>query len=184
MRMKRSLLPDPLLAETFGALPATIFGYELRLSSTIILEGDSLQVIQAISKVEESCTTSNGMLFISDIRSKLQKFRDWSVHHVRRDVNVLAHVLAKDALHISDVIVDMLCVTWCRNPLYDADFGWGKPTWVTVATMVLNNPIVLMDTRDGSGIEAWITLSEEDMALFEHDKELLEFASFNPSVLN
>ncbi|KAG6650742.1 hypothetical protein CIPAW_06G063600, partial [Carya illinoinensis] len=89
----------------------------------------------------------------------------------------LGNILASKNIH------HIFFASWCRNPLYDADFGWGKPTWVTIATMELNNPIVLMDTRDGSGIEDWITLGEEDMALFEHDKELLEFASFNPSVL-
>jgi hypothetical protein len=74
--------------------------------------------------------------------------------------------------------------SWCRFPLYEADFGWGKPTWVTVGDLVHKNFIVLMDTRDGGGIEAWVTLSEEDMALFECDKELLEFASLNPRVKN
>jgi hypothetical protein len=72
--------------------------------------------------------------------------------------------------------------SWCRFPLYEADFGWGKPTWVSVGDLVHKNFIVLVDTRDGGGIEAWVTLSEEDMALFERNKELLEFAALNPSV--
>jgi len=40
----------------------------------------------------------------------------------------------------------------------------------------------LIDTRDGDGIEACISLSPEDMALFESNMELLEFAAANHSV--
>lgn len=52
----------------------------------------------------QGCLLVTGML-VSDIRSELQKFQQWSVHHVRRDANVIAHLLAKDALHIYDAIV-------------------------------------------------------------------------------
>eukprot|EP00258_Populus_trichocarpa_P050423 XP_024466442.1 BAHD acyltransferase At5g47980 [Populus trichocarpa] len=72
--------------------------------------------------------------------------------------------------------------SWCRFELYDADFGWGKPTWLsTVFTIELKNLMCLIDTRDGDGIEACISLSPEDMALFESNRELLEFAAANHS---
>ncbi|KAJ6721610.1 F21J9.9 [Salix viminalis] len=75
------------------------------------------------------------------------------------------------------------CTSWCNFELYDADFGWGKPTWLSpVFTAELKNVVCLIDTRDGDGIEAWISLSPEDMALFESNKELLEFSAANPSV--
>lgn len=54
VRMNKISSPDPRLAETIGALQATIFAAELGLQ--IILEGDSLQVTQAIAKEEESWT--------------------------------------------------------------------------------------------------------------------------------
>jgi hypothetical protein len=37
-----------------------------------------------------------------------------------------------------------------------------------------------MDAKDGKGIEAWVTLTEDDMAFFERDRELLAAASFDP----
>ncbi|KAL7212340.1 hypothetical protein ACSBR2_015093 [Camellia fascicularis] len=73
--------------------------------------------------------------------------------------------------------------SWCRFGLYELDFGWGKPTYTT--GVLFGNPIGigLLDTRDGDGIEVWMTLLKEDMALFESDQELLAFASPNPSAL-
>ncbi|KAB2617624.1 hypothetical protein D8674_013493 [Pyrus ussuriensis x Pyrus communis] len=70
-----------------------------------------------------------------------------------------------------------------RFPFYEPDFGWGKPPWVTSGTE-FKNLIVLMDTRDGDGIEVSLNLKEEDLAIFESTKELLEYASLNPTGAN
>ena len=39
--------------------------------------------------------------------------------------------------------------------------------------------IILMDTRMGNGIEAWMFLPEEDLAKLVVDKELLSFATLD-----
>lgn len=70
----------------------------------------------------------------------------------------------------------------CRFPMYEADFGWGKPVWVGSATMPFKNLVVFLDTKTGDGIEAWCNLKEDDMARFENDEELLAYVSRNPSV--
>ncbi|KAH0972866.1 hypothetical protein GBA52_025022 [Prunus armeniaca] len=62
----------------------------------------------------------------------------------------------------------------CKLPLYEMDFGWGKPTWVT-SKGGYKNVIVLLDTKFGDGIEAWVTLDEQEMAIFESDEELLAY---------
>ncbi|XP_068329611.1 acyltransferase Pun1-like [Pyrus communis] len=69
----------------------------------------------------------------------------------------------------------------CKLPLYEMDFGWGKPAWVT-SLSVLKNIILLVDTKEKDGIEAWVTLDEQEMAIFESDQELLAFCSVNPSI--
>ncbi|KAB2636840.1 BAHD acyltransferase [Pyrus ussuriensis x Pyrus communis] len=76
------------------------------------------------------------------------------------------------------------CTSWCRFPFYEADFGWGRPSWASVASIAIKNIVVLMDKRDCSGIEAWVTMSEESKALFESNMELLGYASVNPSVID
>ncbi|KAJ0037368.1 hypothetical protein Pint_22417 [Pistacia integerrima] len=49
---------------------------------------------------------------------------------------------------------------------------------------MLKNLVVLMDTRGGEGIEALVTISKEDMTVFEGEEKLLEFTVVNPSLLN
>ncbi|KAK2384069.1 stemmadenine O-acetyltransferase [Trifolium repens] len=79
----------------------------------------------------------------------------------------------------------ILYSSWCRFPMYEVDFGWGKPIWVTTSTCPVKNAIVLMDTRDGDGdgIEVIVNMKENDMIMFEHDVGLLQYATMIPSTL-
>ncbi|KAK9154192.1 hypothetical protein Sjap_001672 [Stephania japonica] len=67
--------------------------------------------------------------------------------------------------------------SWLRFPFYEADFGWGKPAWVGVRNGSFNNVVTYFDTKSGDEIDAFITMSKEDMAQFESMPELLEFAT-------
>ncbi|XP_028076316.1 vinorine synthase-like [Camellia sinensis] len=69
--------------------------------------------------------------------------------------------------------------------VYEADFGWGKPTWVGIVGQDSIRPpgMTLMDTRDGEGVEIWLTLIEEDMAIVEANQELLYYVSPNRAAL-
>ncbi|KAA8529715.1 hypothetical protein F0562_034185 [Nyssa sinensis] len=71
--------------------------------------------------------------------------------------------------------------SWVRFPFYEADFGWGNPIWVCISNVPIENVVMLMGTKSGDGIEAWVTLEEHVMAKFEHDRQILLFASSSPS---
>ncbi|KAH6771341.1 hypothetical protein C2S52_016144 [Perilla frutescens var. hirtella] len=60
----------------------------------------------------------------------------------------------------------------CGFPLYEADFGWGKPVWVGSPGFPYNNLALFTDTKSGGGIEALIHLRKQDMDKFEADMEL------------
>ncbi|KAH7560775.1 hypothetical protein JRO89_XS10G0098900 [Xanthoceras sorbifolium] len=62
--------------------------------------------------------------------------------------------------------------SWCRLPFYKADFGWGKPILLTT-TMRFDKGAILLDTCDGDGIEAWVTLPKEDMIKFQKHPDIL-----------
>ncbi|RWR73657.1 vinorine synthase-like protein [Cinnamomum micranthum f. kanehirae] len=67
--------------------------------------------------------------------------------------------------------------SWCRFPFYEVDFGWGKPTWVSCCTLPMNNLAIFIDRRCDDGIEAWVNMEADEMAIFEQDQELLSFVS-------
>ncbi|KAE8677569.1 FAM135B protein [Hibiscus syriacus] len=74
------------------------------------------------------------------------------------------------------------CSSWCKFRLYDTDFGWGKPLWLVSVNKLVSNTIALADTRSGDGIDVLMTLDEEEMALFQQNKQLLKYATLNPSI--
>ncbi|KAI3946326.1 hypothetical protein MKW98_010450 [Papaver atlanticum] len=64
-----------------------------------------------------------------------------------------------------------------RFPFYETDFGWGKPCWIACNTTgEYKNSLLIMDTKCGTGIEAWVSLEEEDMSIFEENHQLLHYA--------
>lgn len=65
-----------------------------------------------------------------------------------------------------------ICTSWCRFPIYEVDFGWGKPQWVSHASKTFE-AIGLMDAKNGEGLEAWISLKERDMIEFKRELEIL-----------
>ncbi|KAM7503064.1 hypothetical protein LguiB_001968 [Lonicera macranthoides] len=65
----------------------------------------------------------------------------------------------------------------CGFPFYKVDFGWGKPIRVSTGTTSLNNMFVLLDTPRGDGIEALVSLTEQDMAAFKVYEELQALSS-------
>ncbi|KAM7477530.1 hypothetical protein LguiA_025743 [Lonicera macranthoides] len=71
------------------------------------------------------------------------------------------------------------CSSLCRMPFYQIDFGWGCPSKVILVDAPINNSFILMDTPNGDGIEAMVSLDEENMATFEQDKEILAFTSLH-----
>ncbi|KAL2938717.1 Hydroxycinnamoyltransferase 1 [Bienertia sinuspersici] len=68
-------------------------------------------------------------------------------------------------------------------PVYEADFGWGKPVWVTSATLIFNNLVILIPAGPSNrDIVAYINLSDHHMAKLETDAEFNALVSKVPHV--
>lgn len=72
-----------------------------------------------------------------------------------------------------------MCSSWCNFDLYEVDLGLGKPVYAAIPIDPCENSIMLMDTRERDGVELILTLSKENMALFENQLEIhmLSFSS-------
>ncbi|KAI8004438.1 Stemmadenine O-acetyltransferase [Camellia lanceoleosa] len=78
-----------------------------------------------------------------------------------------------------DAVFTLAFSSIARFPLYETDFGWGRPVWVTFGVVNLDNMVVFFPTKSGDGIEAFICMNKGDLAKLETDIEFLSFVS-NP----
>ncbi|XP_027174814.1 vinorine synthase-like [Coffea eugenioides] len=67
----------------------------------------------------------------------------------------------------------------CSFPVYGVDYGFGKPISVRIKAPPIKNSVILMSTNSGDGIEAWITMVEDEMAMLPD--ELLSLATIDVS---
>ena len=76
--------------------------------------------------------------------------------------------------------------SWLTFGFNKVDFGWGKPIWVGLMGEVGSGRklTILQNAIYGKGIEAWVTLDENVMAILEDDAEFLALATLNPSAIS
>ncbi|XVE74855.1 hypothetical protein DITRI_Ditri12bG0051700 [Diplodiscus trichospermus] len=140
-------------------------------------------ISKSIAQATPDCETKLEGL-VQKLRNGMREFNENSLRKLQGSDAISAIIdLAKEVVNLcTSADFDYYsCSSWCRFELYGADFGWGKPGWAA-SGVTAPNCCILMDTRDGEGVEAWLTLTEAEMAFFEHNEELLAFASVNPSV--
>ncbi|XP_042942901.1 uncharacterized protein LOC122277084 [Carya illinoinensis] len=110
VRANRKLKLSPLDAEAYALLVASQFCKDSGLSE-LVLEGDSMQVVL---KMKNSVRDwSQASLILEEAKSILNSFTSWKIEHTKRDANMAAHLLAKDALNVVDDIFDLESIPDC-----------------------------------------------------------------------
>ncbi|MBA0711544.1 hypothetical protein Golax_010712 [Gossypium laxum] len=120
----------------------------------------------------------DGSNLVSQIRDSIRKIDKEYVRKLQAGEDLFESTNQGDE---KGETIPLVFTSLCRFPLYEADFGWGKPVWIGSASLSAKNLVVFMDTATGDGIEAWINLKEEDVAKFGSDEELL--ATFKSTVV-
>ncbi|KAK4414292.1 Stemmadenine O-acetyltransferase [Sesamum alatum] len=103
----------------------------------------------------------------SKLRRAIRTIDDEYIRETEREDRFL-----RDLGRLCDLVSEgeaeaFLFSSWCRFPMYEVDFGWGKPVWVCTTALLVNNLAILMSTRDGNGIEAWINLLPDHVQSLE-----------------
>ncbi|KAG4209199.1 hypothetical protein ERO13_A03G181000v2 [Gossypium hirsutum] len=151
-------------------LPGNTIG-NLILKYAVMFDEDDVELHQLVSKMKnEFANVCNEK--VKGIKSK-KGYKE--IREIRKQVAQLLNGKVKDINN------PYTCTNLCGYPFHEMDFGWGKPIWVTSPSN-FKNMIVLLDSKWG-GIEAWVTLDEVEMAMFERNNELLAVASLNPTAL-
>ncbi|PON64730.1 Transferase [Parasponia andersonii] len=80
-------------------------------------------------------------------------------------------------IFVKGEMVSLVFTSLCGFPVYEADFGLGKPKWVSTGARCFKNVVGFLDNKMDNGLEAYICLKPDDMANFEVDKEFLALVS-------
>ncbi|KAH7835350.1 hypothetical protein Vadar_025357 [Vaccinium darrowii] len=123
----------------------------------------------------------DGYGIVNQVRDTIRKINGDYIAQLKEGNKHLSLMKERAKQTTTGEVVSFSFTSLCRFPLYEADFGWGKPVWVGSASLTFKNLVVFMDTRTGDGIEAWVNLKREDMAKFEMDEEFLESVSPSPN---
>lgn len=102
-------------------------------------------------------------------------------HEKKKEMSNMSKV--NDMMDVTKVGDAIVITSVLNNRIFELDFGWGKPIWFYAISPGLNRVVALTDTLEAGGIEAFVTLSPHEMELFEHDPDILSYATVNSSPL-
>lgn len=163
--------PVNLRRQTDPFIPDNMFGNIMRFSVTV-----PKMIINEDDEAKPS--------LVKQMREEIRKIDAVYVKKLQEDSRGHLKFLTQQASgYVNGEIVSFSFTSLCKFPVYEADFGWGKPLWVSSARMSYKNLVALIDTKEGDGIEAWVNLDQNDMSRFESDEEFLSYVSSNPSVI-
>ena len=108
-----------------------------------------------------------------EIRNAIKKIDKEYIRKMQAGFSVMSDSLKQIGEIVPKNVEVFRFISWANYRLYEANFGWGKPFWVSTAALAFKNIIILIKTRVNSGLDqAWVTMEEQDMDIFEQNQEL------------
>ncbi|XP_071716888.1 pelargonidin 3-O-(6-caffeoylglucoside) 5-O-(6-O-malonylglucoside) 4'''-malonyltransferase-like [Rutidosis leptorrhynchoides] len=104
---------------------------------------------------------------------------DWSkVYHDNKagQMKILNGLIQLGSVDMQSTNVSGV-TSWCKFPFYEADFGFGKPTWVVPGSLPVQNSVFVIDDSQGNGVEAYVLLDVKDVPIFEKALEVKDYTS-------
>ncbi|XP_074293813.1 vinorine synthase-like [Silene latifolia] len=144
--------------------------------------GNCTTIVQTKPKIMLETTLKELVGEIHDVilkaKPKIEKFqRENGIEEMCLDIKETTRIIMDEnscVYHLN---------SWCKLGLNEADFGFGKPTWIVPADAnpppSLRNSILFTDSSDssgGDGIEVWLCLEEKEMHFLESCKGFLDYA--------
>ncbi|KAJ0786138.1 putative transferase [Helianthus annuus] len=94
-------------------------------------------------------------------------------HDCKEGQAMVLNLIMSSMDNISESTNVVFTTSWCKFPFYEADFGFGKPTWVAPGIVPVHQMTYMIDDAEGTGVEAYVYLEVKDVPYFE---EALEHA--------
>ncbi|CAN4090195.1 unnamed protein product [Withania somnifera] len=152
-----------LRRQTISPLPPTTIGNIFTIFSSPIYEQDLKlsKLVTDIRKSKQDLFTRNNLQENELIKEMLDAYRTGKLPYQQRNCDVYRST-------------SLLAFEYEK-----LDFGFGKPARVSQGSSPPKKFFILMNTPDDHdrGVEAFVSLHEQDMSIFENDKNLLQFAT-------
>ncbi|XP_019165817.1 PREDICTED: salutaridinol 7-O-acetyltransferase-like [Ipomoea nil] len=157
----RSKMQPPLPQESIGNIFHVTEAKWEATADAVAIHYNSL-----VGKVQESMQRAKNTTFTP------MHFGDEFLKAVKSGIEMMRN---------SEDIGFLMTSSICRFPVYEIEFGFGKPEWVGNGIRAMN-VCILSDTKNGNDIEAFLGLSEEHMHILEHNPTFLSHVSFIQSL--
>nr|XP_043618400.1 stemmadenine O-acetyltransferase-like [Erigeron canadensis] len=175
--------------ENSGSWKPSLLSHVVNLRKRLVSSLSEHSIGNLIWLASAECKTKaqTGLLqdLVEKVRGSVSKINSEFVKKLQGEKRT--KVMEESLKSIKDCVDYTGVTSWCKMGFYEVDFGWGKPIWVCGSVFegspVFMNFIILMDTKNGDGIEAWVNIDEHEMNIMKHNMELLEFAFVDPSPL-
>ncbi|GKB91295.1 transferase, chloramphenicol acetyltransferase-like domain protein [Tanacetum coccineum] len=109
-------------------------------------------------------------LFYNNVKKTINNFSNVSHSSEDGQMTILNYVTLKD-VNIQESTHMITVTSWCKFPFYEADFGFGKPTWAAPGSVALQNSACLMDDAQGNEVDAHFLVEAENVPYFERALE-------------
>ncbi|KAI3915230.1 hypothetical protein MKX01_035489 [Papaver californicum] len=140
--------------------------------------GNMETITAAVSMFTSDAEKDQYPILVGKVKDAIKKIDSEHVEELQTTDSLLNNMKLMQEQILSGQTVNMHFSSWCRFSLYEADFGWGKPASLSICKLAFKNLVFLLDTSSGDGgVEAWVSLTKEDMTIFEHNEELLAIVS-------
>ncbi|XP_019159448.1 PREDICTED: vinorine synthase-like isoform X2 [Ipomoea nil] len=114
-----------------------------------------------VNTTESPCPDDDDLVF--QLRTSIREINAEYVEALQNEKGQSEHLRKWHERFTGEVEAEFMDFSsWCRFPIYEVDFGWGRPVWACPPAFPYKNFIVFMSTKCGDGIEAWINMGEED----------------------
>ncbi|KAI3504016.1 hypothetical protein L1887_32560 [Cichorium endivia] len=123
-----------------------------------------------------------------EVRESLSKLNSDYVESLKREKGHETFIgfqkMINDLIEKMDEEDCLFATSLLNAGIYQIDFGiWGKPIWFYHMNPGCSRIVSLNDVKKGGGVEAIVSLSQEEMEIFERDPGVLSYATVNPSPL-